>query len=242
MSYYTGRPLSSEEADQLKGAIEFIDSEVNRLKDYSSFEKRPVDFEEIVPTNILSERIKLSRLMAYGKRRSRSVTFRADFNVPKEYRKIRVDKRFFSDAIVNMLMNAIEADDTGETLIVDIRMYTTDDSFVVEIEDNGPGIPGLAHLREVDIAGLPFPQAKRADGNTGYALRGLARWAHDHGGKILLIRTVPQDVARKNGEAGGRGTLFRILLPLANVRVNEIRTPARNRTAFDSRGRRPAGL
>ncbi len=96
----------------------------------------------------------------------------------------------------NLLVNAIQASGPGKT----ITLRTDQDSagLVVEVQDQGPGIPesDLPHIFE------PFFTTRPVGGGTGLGLAISYGIVRDHGGSIDVESTL------------GHGSLFRVRLPL----------------------------
>jgi signal transduction histidine kinase len=105
-------------------------------------------------------------------------------------------------ALFNILQNASEAVGREGTVSVRTRHDVEADAIVIEIEDNGGGMPEelLAQVFE------PFFTTKRGNAHAGLGLSVANNIIHEHGGKI--------DVE----SIQGRGTLFRIRLPLKSGR------------------------
>ena len=110
----------------------------------------------------------------------------------------------FNQALLNLLINAVQAVEAaikqrGETKgRIAIRTRTTATHAIVEIEDNGTGIPESvqAHLFE------PFVTTRGAAVASGQGLHLVHNIMRRHAGKIEYTT------------AAGKGTVFRLLLPL----------------------------
>jgi signal transduction histidine kinase len=103
------------------------------------------------------------------------------------------DRHRLEQAVLNVMLNAMEAMDEGDTLTVTIG--SIDDRVLLEFRDTGPGIPQA----EIEKVVLPFYSTKPA--GTGLGLPLVARVVAAHRGE-LDIRSEP-----------GAGTTVRILLP-----------------------------
>jgi PAS domain S-box-containing protein len=98
--------------------------------------------------------------------------------------------------IINICSNANDAiDGTG---LIRIRLYSSDNSAVLEITDNGPGID----RRIIDKIFEPFFTTKDVDKGTGLGLSTSFGIVREHGGQI-----------RASSEPG-QGATFTITLPL----------------------------
>ena len=105
--------------------------------------------------------------------------------------KIPLDTKLITTALINLLVNAIEAMREEEG-ILKIRTYRDGDKLLVDIEDNGIGIPkeNMNQLFE------PFFTAKK--GGTGLGLMMVQNIIKSHTGEISAI------------SEQGEGSLFRI--------------------------------
>jgi len=104
-----------------------------------------------------------------------------------------VDRARFSQALLNLALNAIDAMESGGVLAISGR--PADGKVIVEVSDTGPGIPDDLRNKVFDL----FFSTK--DKGTGLGLPIVQRTVHDHGGTIEL----------SEGEDGG--AVFRISLP-----------------------------
>ncbi len=109
--------------------------------------------------------------------------------------------------IINLLLNAKDA--MSSTRIGDrvkIITYTQNNYGVLEISDNGPGIP-KDHLRKVFD---PFFTTKPPGKGTGLGLALSLRIAQDHGGTIQVE------------SEEGKGATFKLMIPLEEVKDKEV--------------------
>src|SRR6202034_4282851 len=87
-------------------------------------------------------------------------------------------------AVANLVLNACEAVDPGSGQIV-ITTTGNKDTLLIDIWDNGPGIP--ATIR--DSVFQPFVSYGKAAGN-GLGLAIAKKIVEDHSGKIYLDKTI----------------------------------------------------
>ncbi|MEK7443534.1 MAG: ATP-binding protein, partial [candidate division NC10 bacterium] len=136
--------------------------------------------------------------------------------VGREYARdvpaVSADADLLYRAFVNLVANALEAMDPGGRLTVRAGWHHGRDPFGavsraglarrlrIEIEDTGSGISAL----DADKVFDPFFTTKASGTGLGLAL--THKIVEDHGG-VISFRSAP-----------GRGTTFRILLPLAGER------------------------
>ncbi|MBW7849167.1 MAG: PAS domain-containing sensor histidine kinase [Rhodospirillales bacterium] len=112
-----------------------------------------------------------------------SVTFKED--VPDEPVHLSCDGRQISQALANLLKNAVEAIEgrEGKGLPrgrVAVSLRRTSDQIVVEVEDNGRGLP--RELRDR----LTEPYVTTRAKGTGLGLAIVKKIVEDHGGNLLL--------------------------------------------------------
>jgi signal transduction histidine kinase len=118
---------------------------------------------------------------------------------------VRVDKQQILQVIVNLLNNAIDALGEGGKINMTVGVQWLDGIgdnegrskyAVIEVSDNGPGIPAAVRNRLFD----PFFTTKKE--GTGLGLSISQKIMRDHGGYINLI------------SVEGQGTTFQVNLPL----------------------------
>ena len=106
----------------------------------------------------------------------------------------RIDENLFKQALLNLMINAVQAMTNGGELI--IRVAAQYDSGIVEVIDTGPGIPADQLGRVFDV----YYSTKKH--GTGLGLPTSRRIVHEHGGTIRMESEV------------GKGTRFVITMPL----------------------------
>ncbi len=124
--------------------------------------------------------------------------------IRKEYGEVPAvvgDRSALGQVLLNLLLNAAQALPEGRAgaHAVTLRSYVRDGQAQVEVRDTGAGIPAhvLPHIFD------PFFTTKPIGEGTGLGLAVSCRIVADHGGRI--------DVESEEG----RGSLFRVVLPLA---------------------------
>ncbi|MEZ4464056.1 MAG: ATP-binding protein [bacterium] len=122
-----------------------------------------------------------------------------DAEVVREYGtvpRVPVYPLLLNQAIINLLRNACDAVGAdGGRIVVRVRSEGT--SAVVEVEDNGPGVPEAIRERIFE----PFFTTKEVGQGTGLGLAITYQIIEHHRGTITLVDTP-------------RGALFRLVLPL----------------------------
>jgi signal transduction histidine kinase len=107
---------------------------------------------------------------------------------------VPMDARLVRQAVLNVLVNAVQAMPEGGRLTV--RTRADDDEAVLEIEDTGPGIPDEVRARIFE----PFFTTKAS--GTGLGLAVVRRIVEGHGGTVVVC------------SRPGEGTVFGLRLPL----------------------------
>lgn len=108
-------------------------------------------------------------------------------------REIRVDRERIEQAILNLLLNALDI--TPEGGAISIQLREQDDNLIVEVSDSGPGIP----KDRMHLLFKPFNSTKK--NGFGLGLPITKRIVEEHKGEIEVESTPPD------------GALFRIMLP-----------------------------
>ena len=121
-----------------------------------------------------------------------------------EHVVVHVDRLVLSDAITNVVDNAIKYSPGGST--IDVSVHRDGDHATVAVADQGPGIPAEHRERIFDRFYRIDEGRSREMGGTGLGLA-IARWAVEiNGGHISVDST-------------GRGSVFRIVIPYGAARA-----------------------
>jgi signal transduction histidine kinase len=99
--------------------------------------------------------------------------------------------------LLNLLLNAIEVSPNGATVTLDVRTPRASDTVVLEVRDEGPGIP------PDQLKNIFHPFFTTKETGTGLGLALVHQMVVEHGGEI----SVESDL--------GRGSVFRVTLPTA---------------------------
>ncbi len=132
------------------------------------------------------------------------------------------DHRLLLQAFTNIVKNATEAIEAVPPEIldkghVDVSIRVDDGHVVVEVIDNGIGLPSENRHRLLE------PYVTTREKGTGLGLAIVRKILEDHGGRIELVDAPA--VAE-----GGRGTLVRLVLPLAHEPTEDTSAPSREAT------------
>lgn len=107
---------------------------------------------------------------------------------------LHADRDQLYRVLMNLVRNACQAMPEGGRVRIAARPVR--DRILIEVEDDGPGIPEMARVHLFE----PFAGSRRP-GGTGLGLSIAREILRAHGGEIALVRT------------GAEGTLFRLWLP-----------------------------
>ncbi len=128
------------------------------------------------------------------------------FEIPDEEMRAAIDRTMLHRVLANLVTNAAQAtgnnDQRGDG-VVEVRAYRDGESFVVDVDDDGPGVATVLHTAVFD----PYVTTKK-DG-TGLGLTIVKKVVMDHGGDIDVHRS-PLGGAR-----------FRIRLPAGGTKASE---------------------
>ncbi len=184
--------------NEIENSTARISDLVRAIKEYTYMDQTPVQNVDIVKSlettlTIMNHKLK------------RGVV------VQRDYQRVPLLVNSFGSELnqvwTNIIDNAIDAmSGKGE---LRVRTYRDDDCVVVEIGDNGPGIPAdiQAHIFE------PFFTTKRVGEGTGLGLDTTLRIVKKHRGNIQ-VNSKPGD------------TRFQVWLPLAEKQTEERDSPA----------------
>jgi signal transduction histidine kinase len=169
---------------------------VDRILTFSRVERgaQIYNFEEADPAPVISRILKDYR--EYLERAG----FRLEQSLLETVPAVRFDSAALSQAIVNLLDNAVKY--SGDSRDIAVRLLTRENQVVFEVEDHGLGIPESEQLKVFER----FYRSPNGSGKGGYGL-GLFMVQHimtAHGGR-----------AEVESQAG-RGSRFRLILPLVN--------------------------
>jgi two-component system, NtrC family, nitrogen regulation sensor histidine kinase NtrY len=117
----------------------------------------------------------------------------------------RFDRRLISQAVTNIVKNAVEAisaraEDEAPPGRIDVRIIESETSVVIEVVDNGIGLPKENRQRLLE------PYMTTRDKGTGLGLAIVGRIMDEHGGTIELVDAPAAAL-------GGQGACVRLTLP-----------------------------
>jgi signal transduction histidine kinase len=170
---------------------------VNGVLTFARIERgeRVYNFEEGDPAPVIARTVEDFR--EYIERAG----FRLESSIPKAAAQVRFDPGAVSQAVVNLLENAVKY--SGDSRKIAVRVFATDTAVVVEVEDHGIGIPEVEQSRIFER----FYRVSngRGKGGSGLGLHLVRHVMEAHGGKAEL-ESEP-----------GRGSRFRLILPVVTA-------------------------
>ncbi|MQT11225.1 sensor histidine kinase NtrY-like [Segnochrobactrum spirostomi] len=142
----------------------------------------------------------------------------------------RFDSRLIGQAVANVVKNAVEAiigqppEKRAETNRIEVSARRDGESFVIDVVDNGPGLPIENRERLLE------PYMTTREKGTGLGLAIVGKIVEEHGGRIELLDAPA--VA-----TGGRGACIRLIIrahePAAGAAAS---TPPQSREPRDDHG------
>ena len=205
----------------LREASHIIEEEVETLRrlvgEFSAFARLPRARLEAADLRALLEELPRAASAAAHEAGLPAEALRVELQLGEAPLVTRFDAVMLRRALANLVRNAVEAvaERGGGTVRIDARELGRD--ILIEVADDGPGIPPEARERIFE----PYFTSKDHRGGTGLGLAIVKKVVLEHGGEV--------DV----GEAPEGGALFRVRLP-ALGRATE--PPVEERSEEDDHG------
>jgi len=175
-------------------AVKMLDSEIDRLdravKTFLNF-TRPVELklEETDLRGLLDEVLEAAKPTIA----KAGLELRVD--LPSEFPPVLIDRQLIHQGVLNLLLNASQFTSPGGRITLSLRRGS--DSAVIAVADSGTGISAEDQKKIFQLFFTTRP------GGTGIGLANTFRFVQLHNGQIEF------------DSVAGRGTTFRIELPLA---------------------------
>ncbi|HJZ79225.1 MAG TPA: ATP-binding protein [Pyrinomonadaceae bacterium] len=195
------RDRNDPEREALEGIrqeVTRIDGTVRALLDRAR--PRAVSARQTSLTDLVSKAVTVSRAQAVGAA-ARGRRIQVDFQAPAEDIVLEADAPQIEDAVLNLIINAMEAIAAEGRIAVSIRQEENDETggeAIIEVADTGCGISAE------DLTRIFNPFFTTTPGGTGLGLPAVRRIARAHSGSVEVASTP------------GEGSIFRIHLPLNN--------------------------
>jgi PAS domain S-box-containing protein len=196
------RDKNDPEREALEGMrheVERIDGTVRALLDRARprlASVRASSLTDIVGRAVSLARAQLTTAAGSGHR------VNIEFEPPSDPITISIDPAQIEDAVLNLIINAIEAADSDDQVKIRVARSQNDsvegveDEAIVEVSDNGRGIS------EEDLTRIFNPFFTTSASGTGLGLPAVRRIARAHGGRVEV------------SSSPGKGSTFTIRLPL----------------------------
>ena len=203
--------------EMVHDALEAVDRVKDIVKDLKIFARH----EEVAPGAVVLEQVLDSSLrMAWNELRHRAHVVRDYAHAPAVYGA----EAKLGQVFLNLIVNAAQAIEPGKADQNQIRVSaraTGDATAVIEISDTGSGIPPEVLARLF----TPFVTTKPIGVGTGLGLTICQRIVTAYGGQIAVETEL------------GKGTTFRVTLPLATPNGAPRAAPAAPASELDRRAR-----
>jgi PAS domain S-box-containing protein len=200
------RDASDPETEALKAIrheVERIDGTVRALLDRAR--PRALNPARTSLTDLVWRAVSIARSQAVSAS-ARGHHVQIEFDAPTEDIEPVADAAQIEDAVLNLIINAIEAIEGEGKVVVNIQRGESeseaefDEEAVIEVSDTGSGIS------EEDLARIFHPFFTTTKGGTGLGLPAVRRIVRGHGGRVEAKSIV------------GEGSTFTIYLPLDSAR------------------------
>ena len=195
------RDANDPEREALEGVrhqVQRIDETVRTLLDRAR--PRALTLTPISLTALMQTTVDLAR--AQQSRRGGKRGIQIDFIAPAADIIVTADTAQLEDAVLNLMINAIEAVDDFGRVTVTLSKSTPPgeemEAAVIEVSDDGPGIS------QENLSRIFNPFFTTSKGGTGLGLPSVRRIARVHGGSVDVKSIV------------GKGSTFTIRLPITD--------------------------
>ncbi len=193
------REANDPEREALEGVrhqVQRIDQTVRGLLDRAR--PRTLKLASTSLINLMQATVDVARAQLSGRGKAGA---QIEFVPPEEDILLVVDSAQIEDAVLNLIINAIEAvAEDGQVSLRISRVHPEEEELservLIEVSDNGRGI------NEQDLANVFSPFFTTSKGGTGLGLPAVRRIARVHGGSVDVKSVV------------GEGSTFRISLPI----------------------------
>lgn len=197
------KECSIEEVESWRYSQDIIEREVRRLTGLTSNLLLLSRLESGVPLRLESTNIGVvvEEAVAGLLRAAQAKGIELSIQSPPRLPRTPADRDRLKQVFINLLDNAVKYCPEGSE--VQVRLQTDGESIIIEVADDGPGIPpeDLPHIFEKMYR--VEKESTRAVEGSGLGLSIVKRIVELHGGRIAVESTV------------GEGTTFRVKLPLA---------------------------
>jgi signal transduction histidine kinase len=177
------REANDPDNEALKGIrneVERIDQTVRALLDRAR--PRVLATKQCSVTDVVRSAVNVARAQVFG--RSRGGRIAVQFHAPAEPVIASIDAAQIEDAVLNLIINAIEATENNGAVNVSLFCSAENEEndqleeVVIEVSDKGRGIS------EENLSRIFHPFFTTTQGGTGLGLPAVRRIARAHGGRV----------------------------------------------------------
>ncbi len=190
--------LDDIDREESRQALEAIVQQIDRI---SSIIRQVLDFSRVQPVELarvdVAEAVRLALDLLGHRLRQQQAT--AGVDIDPELPPVAADASQFQQVLINLVLNACDACETGGHIQVTARGVARPPRVRLEIRDTGAGIEPEHLLAVFD----PFFTTKKRGEGTGLGLPIAASIVRNHGGEISLASTP------------GQGTTVTVVWPAA---------------------------
>ena len=174
--------------------LERLTTMVDRILYTAAYEKKGIQLNrETLSTREIAERLLEKYRVRYGS----SVTFSLE---AESEALVRIDRLHFTNMLNNLVENAVKY--SGADAVVQVRIPESSEGLLLEVQDNGPGIPKAARGRLFD----PFYRVPMGDRHDvkgfGLGLSYVRKVVDAHGWKISVDSANPGSIFRVQMHSG----------------------------------------
>ena len=191
----------------LSSQLDLVDRNAHRLLDLVNqlLDFRKVEQQQLTDFSAQNIGSLLQRVVLQFRPAFEQAGRQFDVSLPNERLTAVVDAEGITKLVSNLLSNANKY--AKHRISLNCQLRADRDHFVIEVGDDGPGISEQDQQRVF----LPFFQAKEAKPGTGIGLSIVKRITEVHHGEVEILSAL------------GQGTTFRVVLPLKQENVSELK-------------------
>jgi PAS domain S-box-containing protein len=175
----TANDPDNEALKGIRNEVERIDQTVRALLDRAR--PRVLSTRQCSVTEVVRRAVNVARAQVFGRSGGGRIAVR--FHAPAEPIIASIDAAQIEDAVLNLIINAIEA--TEGNGAINVRLFCSEDDdndqleeVVIEVSDEGHGIS------EENLSRIFHPFFTTTVGGTGLGLPAVRRIARAHGGRV----------------------------------------------------------
>jgi signal transduction histidine kinase len=166
-------------AETIRSATSNLEKILSELLDYS----KPLELERTCSN--LKHTVEEIFNLIKPKFDESNVDLVLKYNVSTDI-EVKFDKTRISQALLNLIKNALEVSSTGDSVSVNVDCRSTDGTVYIKISDQGPGIP------EDNMKKLFTPYFSTKTKGTGLGLAQSRKIMKAHNGDIEVLTTGPE--------------------------------------------------